>query len=76
MMLLKEKINLKQKLNMEKSNDFNELKKFMDNSIIFDVHDWNSRREYAKDKFTLECISKLDSSGYINTRIPIWHEEF
>jgi len=59
---------------------FEELKKFM-HVPMGDVHDWNAKREEAKEIFPQKLINELDSSGYIRKllkvkrhRVHITHE--
>ena len=56
------------------SDNFEELKKFMDCCI--NVHHWNEKREIAKGYFLGTLISQLDGSGFITQAIkPVDFEE-
>jgi len=50
-----------------KSNDLEELKRFMNYSVS--VEHWNEKREIAKKYFTPITISHLDASGFITRAI-------
>jgi hypothetical protein len=56
------------------SDDFEELKEFMDYSV--DIEHWNSKRETAKKYFTMRVIGLLDASGFIKIGIrPLTQED-
>lgn len=60
-------ITFAKKIPQVKSTSLTELKQFMD--YCTDIHDWNEKREIAKDYFTHETISLLDASGFVNEAI-------
>jgi len=45
-------------------NTFEDLKQFM-NHPIYNIEDWNEKREKAKELFQKELINRLDASGFV-----------